>query len=94
MQHFGSLLAFLHINNSPLFQEFIERLHELHEEWLLGPQSASLPAPVVVSIAGFIQIISQEHTLLEGVTANELMSVLFIVLYKKVCICQKISNIS
>ena len=32
-----------------LFQEFIENLHELHEEWLLGPQSARLPAPVVVS---------------------------------------------
>jgi len=32
-----------------VFQEFIENLHDLHEEWLLGPQSASRPAPVVVS---------------------------------------------
>jgi len=48
-----SFTVFLFIRAIVLFQEFIESLHDLHEEWLLGPQSANLPAPVVVSIAGF-----------------------------------------
>jgi len=49
-----SPVVFMFFKMSVLFQEFIERLHDLHEEWLLGPESASVPAPVCVSIAGFI----------------------------------------
>jgi len=42
-------LTVIFIHTLVLLQEFIENLHDLHEEWLLGPQSANLPAPVVVS---------------------------------------------
>jgi len=53
-------------------QEFIESLHDLHEEWLLGPQSASLSAPVVVSIiVYYFWHVKYSHYYIEDIALHE-----------------------